>query len=196
MSTLSKSQILVAIALPIESDGLVESSGVPLLYTGAGKIHASVMLTQALASSSFLPSLVINYGTAGSKRISPDTFVACREFVQRDMLASSLGVEPFVTPYSKHTTSPLTSMATAKIGERDGYKICGSGDSFVENWDDSWPFDLVDMEAYALAHVCEHFDIPFISYKYIADSCSVEEWLESCHKGSKIFKKDVLDGFE
>ena len=61
---------------------------------------------------------------------------------------------PFVIP-SKCNFNPIGRNAT-----------CGSGDNFVEDKSNYYG-EVVDMEAYALAKVCYHYDIPFISFKYI-----------------------------
>ena len=43
-------QRLIVMALDIESDGLFEEHGVPVLYTGLGKINAAIALTRHLAA--------------------------------------------------------------------------------------------------------------------------------------------------
>ena len=58
---------LVVMALRVESSGVFEAAGVPVLYCGIGKINAAVALTRALAryaqSGREMP-LVINFGSA------------------------------------------------------------------------------------------------------------------------------------
>ena len=52
--------------------------------------------------------------------------------------------------------------------------------------------DVFDMEAYALAKVCHHYQVPFISFKYItdnADGSSSKDWEENCSDGIKKFKE-------
>ena len=51
------------------------------------------------------------------------------------------------------------------------------------------------MEAYALAKVCYHYDIPFISFKYItdgADEQAHEDWEVNLSDGIKVFKDKIL----
>ena len=55
--------------------------------------------------------------------------------------------------------------------------------------------EVVDMEAYALAKGCYHYDVPFISFKYItdgADEQAHEDWEENLADGIKVFKEKVL----
>ena len=52
------------------------------------------------------------------------------------------------------------------------------------------------MEAYALAKVCNHYKVPFISFKYITDNAneySVGDWNDNLGKGVIQFKERVLD---
>ena len=74
---------------------------------------------------------------------------------------------------------------------------CGTGDSFVENIEkgDS-NIDVFDMESYALAKVCYHYDISFISFKYITDNAdehSPKDWEENCSDGIGEFRERVLN---
>ena len=75
---------------------------------------------------------------------------------------------------------------------------CGSGDNFVEDRTNYYG-EVVDMEAYALAKVCYHFNIPFISFKYItdgADEQSHEDWEKNLADGIMVFKDKVLNYVE
>ncbi len=96
--------ILVAMALPAEGAGRFEAAGIPVLYTGVGKVNAAIALTRRLAAlardGGRLP-LVVNFGTAGSARLPAQTLVACRRFVDRDMDVGALGFAPGVTPFDE-----------------------------------------------------------------------------------------------
>ena len=51
------------------------------------------------------------------------------------------------------------------------------------------------MEAYALAKVCHHFDVPFISFKYISDGADInanDDWEENVSKGIEQFIGKVI----
>ena len=71
------------------------------------------------------------------------------------------------------------------INSNDGFS-CGSGDSFVKNKVEM-DIDLVDMEAYALASVCETYKIPFRCFKYISDDGDAKQWEQNCRKGVELF---------
>ena len=85
---------LVVIALELEGQGLFERADISVLYTGLGKVNAALSLAKKLATlraQAALPSLVVNFGTAGSRRFATGSVVACRQFVQRDMDVTGLG---------------------------------------------------------------------------------------------------------
>ena len=130
---LNKDDILIVCALEIETQGQLEDYDI--LYTGVGKVNATFKLTKRLSGevvSGFAPKLVINYGTAGSRKIKKKTLVDCTKFVQRDMDVTGLGFMRGETPFEDEP--PL--MLDFGITEYNNIKrraTCGSGDSFVED---------------------------------------------------------------
>jgi adenosylhomocysteine nucleosidase len=169
--------VLVAMALPAEGAGRFEAAGVPVLYTGVGKVNAAIALTRRLAEfardGSRLP-LVVNFGTAGSARLPARTLVACRRFVDRDMDVGALGFAPGVTPFDELPPVIEFPAAFLELPEAD----CGSGDSFSTTHS-GFDFDVVDMEAYALAKACKLIGAPFACAKYVSDGAdehAAEHW--------------------
>ena len=77
---------------------------------------------------------------------------------------------------------------------------CGTGDSFVESLEKGDNnIDVFDMEAYALAKVCNYYYVSFISFKYITDNAnehSAGDWVDNCSDGVREFKEKVLDLIE
>ena len=195
---LNKDDILIVCALEIETQGQLEDYDI--LYTGVGKVNATFKLTKRLSGevvSGFAPKLVINYGTAGSRKIKKKTLVDCTKFVQTDMDVTGLGFMRGETPFEDEP--PL--MLDFGITEYNNIRrraTCGSGDSFVEDRTQYYG-EVVDMEAYALAKVCYNYKIPFVSFKYItdgADEQAHEDWEKNLADGIEEFKKQVLDGVD
>ena len=195
---LNKDDILIVCALEIETQGQLEDYDI--LYTGVGKVNATFKLTKRLSGevvSGFAPKLVINYGTAGSRKIKKKTLVDCTKFVQRDMDVTGLGFMRGETPFEDEP--PL--MLDFGITEYNNIRrraTCGSGDSFVEDRTQYYG-EVVDMEAYALAKVCYNYKIPFVSFKYITDGADGDadiDWEENVTNGIMIFKRKVLDLIE
>ena len=183
---------LIVCALEVETQGQLEDYDV--LYTGVGKVNATLALTRKFGKyGSYIPyDMVINYGTAGSRKIKKKTLVDCTKFIQRDMDVTGLGFMRGETPFEDNP--PITIKSTNEFNPIGRKATCGRGDNFVEDRTQYYG-EVVDMEAYALAKVCYHYDIPFISFKYItdgADEQAHEDWEVNLSDGIKVFKEKVL----
>ena len=168
---------LVVMALETESRGVFEDAGVPVLYTGVGKVNAAAALARRLAeyrcSGRPMP-LVVNFGSAGSRLFTAGSVIACRRFVQRDIDVSGLGFPVGVTPVEEG--SHEIGFPAEFIGLPEG--VCGTGDSF-EMGAPRLPCDVIDMEAYAFAKACRHEGARFACAKYItdgADHAAAGDW--------------------
>ncbi len=182
---------LVVFALREESQGLFEDLRV--LYTGIGKVNAAYHLTTGLAAwkekNGSYPSLILNVGSAGSGLFPRGSVVNCTQFIQRDMDVTVFGHALFTTP--NEDVSPVFSAGLRCDGFPQG--VCGSGDSFVtDNKMTGW--NVVDMEAYALAKVCVGHNVPFCCLKYISDGSdnkAVETWANALTATAKTLRKAV-----
>ena len=187
--------ILIVSALEVETQGQLEDYDV--LYTGVGKVNATMNIMHRLKDYNFVrPNLIINYGTAGSRKIKKKTLVDCTKFVQRDMDVTGLGFMRGETPFEKEP--PLIIETNSPFNPIGRNATCGTGDCFVEDKSQYYG-EVVDMEAYALAKVCWNYAIPFISFKYItdgADEQAHEDWESNLADGIIEFKEKVLDKLE
>ena len=188
---------LIVCALKDETQGQLNDYDV--LYTGVGKVNATLKLTQKFGKfSSHIPyDLVINYGTAGSRKLPIGELVDCTKFIQRDMDVRGLGFLKGQTPFEKEVPMILDydHIEFNPIGKK---LRCGTGDNFVDENIDSYS-DVYDMEAYALAKVCFVYDVDFISFKYITDNAnesSPMDWKDNLVDGIKVFKDKVLNYVE
>ena len=197
---MNKEDILIVCALEIETqeqlndwEPFTDDPVWNVLYTGVGKVNATYKLTERLTDYNWAkPKLIINYGTAGSRKIKKKQLVDCTKFIQRDMDVTGLGFMKGETPFESEP--PITIQSTSKFNPIGRNASCGSGDSFVEDRTNYYG-EVVDMEAYALAKVCHHYDIPFISFKYItdgADEQAHEDWEKNLADGIVEFKEKVL----
>ena len=180
--------IIVVIALRVESAGVFEAAGVPVLYCGVGKVNAAIALTKELsryAQQGEEMPLVVNFGSAGSRCFASGTLVACQEFVQRDMDVSGLGFALGVPPYDEAPSSLIFDPVFTHLPAG----ICGSGDSFATA-DIEVDCAVIDMEAYALAKVCWHENARFACVKYVtdgADHTAAEDWQRNVHVAAEEF---------
>ena len=187
-----KDQILIVCALEVETQGQLDDWNV--IYTGVGKVNATIKILERLTDYNYVkPKLVINYGTAGSRKIKKKRLVDCTKFIQRDMDVTGLGFMRGETPFEDN---PPITIETSKdvfnpIGRR---ATCGTGDNFAEDKSQYYG-EVVDMEAYGLAKVCYLHDVPFISFKYItdgADEQAHEDWEKNLADGIVEFKNRIL----
>ena len=178
---------IIVVALESEVIGL--DGYAPIVYTGVGKVNATIQLYAAILK--YQPDLVINYGSAGG--IGGQTgLLKVGTFVQRDMDVRALGLKRGVTPFANQDHLPRA------IGI-----VLGTGDSFVTDATKSLDgleidIDLVDMEGYALYRVSQHLGVDFISYKYVSDKAdenASQDWQENVSKGSQLFRKELDDKY-
>tara|TARA_B100001250_G_C19679048_1_gene735009 strand:- start:293 stop:850 length:558 start_codon:yes stop_codon:yes gene_type:complete len=160
----------------------------PNLYiSGCGKVNATICTMNIIKEAkinNLKINTIINYGTAGSTT-GVKGLVDCATFYQRDMDATPLGFKIGETPFEdipvkldySHIKNPINKQLS-----------CGTGDSFVTS-EKGINTDIVDMEAYAIAKVCFIHKINFISFKYITDDGSPDDWRLNCRSGIKLFKK-------
>ena len=190
---MNKDKILIVCALEIETQGQLDDWEV--IYTGVGKINATMKLVDRFTDYNYAkPDLVINYGTAGSRKIKKKTLVDCTKFVQRDMDVTGLGFMRGETPFEDDPPLML-DFGITPLNNIKRRATCGSGDSFVEDRTQYYG-EVVDMEAYALAKVCYLRDVPFVSFKYItdgADEQAHEDWEANLADGIKVFKEIVIN---
>ena len=189
---MNKKDILIVCALKIETQGQLDDYNV--LYTGVGKVNATYELVNHLVKMQDLPKLIINYGTAGSRKVKKKTLVDCTKFVQRDMDVTGLGFMRGETPFEQDPPF-IIQQQNVEFNPIGRNATCGTGDNFAEDKSQYYG-EVVDMEAYALAKVCYLYDVPFISFKYItdgADEQAHEDWEANLADGIKVFKEKILN---
>ena len=166
--------ILVAVKEELSEKDLPDMQ---IHYTGVGKINAAIKTSKIIRDNS--PSLIINYGTAGSLNKELRGLVEAKRFFQRDMDATPLGFKIGQTPFDD----------IGEINFGSGGYSCGTGDSFVTQTP-KLKTDLVDMEAYAIAKICYIEDIKFKCFKYISDNADADandNWIDNVSLGKKLF---------
>lgn len=177
---------LLVFALQEESANLF--SEYQTLYTGVGKINATYALMNRLAQ--IRPPVVINLGTAGSSTYSAGSVIHSTKFMQRDMDVSPLGFSLYKTPFSDDPVILEYGLNISYLPSG----ICGSGDNFVTTHTNQY-YDMVDMEAYALAKVCKSQDIPFVCIKYISDGANETasfDWNAALLEAAKKLKETIV----
>ena len=180
---------LVVVALPGE---LPESLPEDCLFTGVGKVNATYSLTRYLTNHPEVKT-VINYGTGGGAyKVEMGNLYKCTTFLQGDMNCGELVGGPGITFGDDEAIASVLSFGD------DGF-ICRTQDQFVtdisildvfQHLVDDNKFNIVDMEAYAIAKVCASMGKDFHCYKYISDDASSDadgDWQENMAKGEPLF---------
>jgi adenosylhomocysteine nucleosidase len=186
--------VLFVAALEDEVQGFIEAQGLAVLYVGVGKVNATYHLTQFIyeaRSRGHEIDFVINIGTAGSPKFPTHSVVECTTFLQRDMDVRPLGFQIGETPFDPIMGEIVVERKFRELPEAR----CGSGDNFETlEADDAraagLDCEVVDMEAFALAKVCQHEKIGFTSVKYISDGSdhnAHNDWKENVPKAAQVF---------
>ncbi len=178
-----KDEILFTFALESEAGEIFNTYNT--LFTGIGKVNAAYELTKSIIQRR--PSIIVNLGSAGSNYFQKGDVICCTKFIQRDMDVQGLGFDLYETPLSK--IPPILQYGIVKEDLPIG--ICGTGDSF-EMSHATTTYNVVDMEAYALALIAMKEKIPFLSLKYISDGAddnAADDWSVLVHKAAVAFGK-------
>lgn len=141
-------------------------------YTGMGKKNTLSKLSELLDTIPI--DEIINYGTAGSCNSSLSGLLECGIFFNRDDVSQNLENNPIVFNPYKYTIATGDTFVTTKI--------VGC--------------DLVDMEAYYIANICQKYRLKFKCYKYISDyvnSSSQKDWEYNIGQGYPLFLEKIDD---
>jgi len=161
----------------------------PVVYTGCGKVNAALHLSRAIQQ--FQPEWVINFGSAGGVTVPQGSWVNVTRFLQHDMDATPLGFDRFATPFEEGPWVLDVPNRLQKVWG-DG-KCCATGDRFMEHSEGAiW--DVVDMEAFALAKTCAAYGVAFSCVKYISDGAnenSSADWNKEAGSGWKGFLEGI-----
>lgn len=174
---------LLVFAMKEESQDVF--SDYDVLHTGIGKVNAAYGLMKHIAAHG-KPALVVNMGTAGSRRHKGGTIVNCTSFIQRDMDVTPLGIPLYQTPFSDDPVEISYGDRIETLPEG----LCGTGDNF-DTTEHAERFDVVEMEAYALALICRRENIPFLCLKYVSDGADGDgagDWNETLHRTAEALR--------
>lgn len=190
---MNKKHTIAVVALKAEDpkQDLVEVFS-EVLYTGVGKVNATLKLTQHLTEMALngyvmKDIVVMNLGSAGSSFFKKGLAVKCDVAIQRDMDCTPIGFKPYETPFEPSSVQALAIDHGGRPEEitdlahvPNDLVLCYTADAFINEGNSlaSKPH-VVEMEAYALAKVCNYFGVQFTALKYISDGSSddaSEEW--------------------
>ncbi|MFV0605436.1 MAG: hypothetical protein ACK5NK_06290 [Niabella sp.] len=172
----------------LESEAAGEFDTCKKLICGIGKVNAAYELSKYITNQR--PKLIVNLCSAGRTFFNRGDVVCCKKFIQRDMDVRGLGYELYETPLSNEPV--LQEYGLTIEGLPTG--TCGTGDNFEMNHLSN-SYNVVDMEAFALAHVARKENIPFLCLKYISDganSGAADDWTALVHKAAKALRNTLF----
>lgn len=176
----------IAILCALESEYLPRLFQTNVFFTGLGKINAAYKTFEVIQN--FKPDMIINFSMAGAINPAIEGLLEVEKVLQHDMITDPLAPRG-ITPFSNE---PLYLFS--------GYPgvTCATGDSFITQ-EDPWllqhDVDVVDMELYAIALVCERLNVPWRSFKFVANyanSTAESEWLENISRGQRLFDEELI----
>jgi adenosylhomocysteine nucleosidase len=182
-----RTQLLIITALASELDKRALPTGIEIVYSGVGKINATVASIQAIHQ--FQPQRIVNFGTVGKVNPALQGLLDIGKVLQRDMMTEPLaprGQTPFCPKPSEYLS----------LG---GTHICGTGDSFVtahDPWLIAQGIDVVDMELFAIANIAHQFNIPWQSFKYVTDDANADsgtDWQSRVNHGQELYLEKLTE---
>lgn len=158
--------------IPIYMSG--SGMDVVLIVTGVGKVNASLSTSYALCF--FNPMEIINIGMCGTLKPEihkPGHIVLVRETFQHDSYIPVRGVQFEYLMDKIDLFLPIIKSVSRELMEFNEV-VLATGDSFIDDKDLfnelSKISDVVDMEGYAIARVCQVYSLKLRMYKVISDS--------------------------
>ena len=174
-------RFVAIVALPSELPKDLWTFSEPLIYSGVGKLNASIATLEAL--DKFKPEFILNLGTVGSMNENLSGIIEIGRVLQRDFDA---------TPLSPRGQVPFDEKPQI-LFSNTGEFSCGTGDTFVrskEDWLLENQIDVVDMELFAIAHACYSRNIHWRSLKFVTDYISFrsgDDWKSNLeHSGQAL----------
>ena len=145
----------------------------PVVYSGVGKINASISLSNYLNSNPDT-DLIINVGSAGGLDCKPDSVIECGIFLDGQLNYPGYIQEHIVFGINK--------------------KTCITFDNFITENPNVYG-NCVDMEAVAFAKICMQKQVKFLCFKYISDIIGEEKqenkWLKNYKEGKHLLKEAI-----
>jgi adenosylhomocysteine nucleosidase len=185
---MNKRVFIVAVPDEVEIQG--EILGSPVIFSGVGKINATMAAYKAFSEKY---SEIINIGSCGSLHIPIGEIVKVGQVFQ-DIDATPLceyGETPFESSNKQIITdikSPISCFTTDYF--YDHTQISKYSKNYLEMINKC---SIFDMEAFAIAKVCKRFGIKFSSYKWISDGGDGSNWKENCKIGFEKIKQKIYE---
>ena len=181
-------EVLFICALEAEFDSHVLDEISPDIHffylpVGIGKVNSAVSLMHFLKD--LQPDLIINVGTAGTFQHHVGDVVCVNNYLDRDIFSGNFTLvgHRLDNTLLRPELLPQSVLSGEHVDSQNF--LVSTGDNFMtEMREEEYICDAVDMESYAMAFVCQKYQIPFFSIKYITDVVgqnSQQHWEDKLH---------------
>ena len=176
------------VALKEETGGVSSINGLPVIYSGVGKINAARAASVAIAHEF---NEIINIGSVGSRNFS------LGEIIKVGKVYQDIDIRP-LCEYGI-SISPWNKSEPYLILDESSDVSCFTTDYFYDSSKESKyspeylnmvkTCSVFDMELYALTSVCQLSAVKFSSFKWVSDDGDHTSWVKNC----KISFEKLLD---
>lgn len=188
---MSKKVFIVAVPDEVDIQGKI--LGIPVMFSGIGKINAAMTATMAFSLGY---NEIINIGSCGSKYIPVGDIVKVGQVFQ----------DLDTTPLDEYGATPFEVASKQIILDVKSPSSCFTTDYFydenqLEKYSDDYlrminKCTVFDMECFAIAKVCKRYNIKFSSYKWVSDNGSHDDWKQNCKLGFEKIKTLLNEQFK
>lgn len=174
------SNTVFIIALPQETNFAKSFLGYPIIYSGVGKINASIAVNKAFNQNY---KNIINIGSCGSLHYPSGKILEIGTVFQ----------DIDGTPLCDYGETPFERNSDQIIINPNKKTTCFTTDYFYDHSQVSKyspkylecinKYNILDMECFALAKTCKSFNLSFSSYKWVSDDGDASNWEANCKTG-------------
>lgn len=174
--------------------GKYENKNVVICFSGIGKANAAAATISMIIN--FDVKLIINVGVAGSAHegIEVGTIIFGKKIQYFDVDATSFGFKLNLMPYEPQhflCNEHLVKKWTELFGEKNIIGTIATGDSVIDAKNiDRYSFLItsdilaIDMEACAIAQICNKSKTDFMIVKIVSDNVHISEKAKAQYKKS------------
>ena len=173
------------VAIPEEISNLKKIKGVPVFYSGLGKLNA-MSTTSKLINEGY--DEIINIGSCGSIKLLSGTLIKvgkCFEDIDASPIfeygISNNDSKKFLSVDNNSDYSCFTTDYFFDVKHRDKYSK--NYLNMIQTC------DIFDMECFSHAKICELNNVKFSAYKWVSDDGDHNSWVENCKIGFDNFLK-------
>ena len=174
------------VAVPNEVEFQTTILGSPVIFSGIGKINATISAYNAVNSGY---KHILNIGSCGSLKHNPGDIIKIGQVFQ-DIDTSPIaeyGYTPGDTPGNQVVIDNKTNYTCFTTDyfydKHQKSKYSPNYLSMIKNC------DVFDMECFALSKVCWKFGVKFDCYKWVSDDGDFSHWEDMCQLGFNKIKK-------